>query len=330
MIGLLATGKKTDNKAVWATFINSGGWSSDGISFCIGFLTPAFAFAGVEAVVHMSEETHNAPVNIPRAMIWCVIINGAAAFGWILTVLYSITDPTTVLSTPTGFPIIAVFELATGNPNVATAMLVAILLIFNLAVFGATASVSRLTWAFARDNGLPFSKYFAKVDSWNNCPNRCVVLTGLITCVLSLINIGSTTAFNAFLSLATIGFYFSYGIPTLLFAIRRFNKEDPIVFGPWSMGRIGLFVNIVAVAFCAFLVIFVPFPTILPITAQNMNYAAPIFIGVILLALIDYAFRGHRTYVGPVRETGMSEHSSEIGTEGPVEKQRELLGEKTD
>ena len=100
-----------------------------------------------------------------------------------------------------------------------------------------------------------------------------------------------------------------------MFAIRRFNKEDPIVFGPWSMGRIGLFVNILAIAFCTFLVIFVPFPTILPITAQNMNYAAPIFIGVILLALVDYAIRGHRTYVGPVREVGGSEHSSEIGTE---------------
>jgi amino acid transporter len=68
-IALLATSEKASNKDVWGTFINQGGWSSDGVSFCLGFLTPAFALAGVDAVVHMSEETHNAPVNIPRAMI---------------------------------------------------------------------------------------------------------------------------------------------------------------------------------------------------------------------------------------------------------------------
>jgi choline transport protein len=68
-IALLATSKKASAKDVWGTFLNQGGWTSDGVSFCLGFLTPAFALAGVDAVVHMSEETHNAPMNIPRAMI---------------------------------------------------------------------------------------------------------------------------------------------------------------------------------------------------------------------------------------------------------------------
>lgn len=311
MIGLLATGKKVSNKDVWATFINSGGWSSDGISFCLGFLTPAFALAGVEAVVHMAEETYNANVNIPRAMIGAVVINGVAAFAYILTVLYSITNTDAVLNTPTGFPIIAVYQQATHNPKAATAMLVAVLLVFCMALFGCTASVSRLTWAFARDHGLPFSGYLSHITPWNACPTRTVVLTSLITSLLSLINIGSTAAFNAFLSLTTIGFYFSYGIPTVLFAIRRFSKSNPIVFGPWNMGIIGLPVNILAVMFCTFLVIFLPFPTTLPVTAQNMNYAAPIFIGVILVALIDYAIGGHRKYVGPVTEIE-SERSSQV------------------
>ena len=309
MIALLATGTKASNKDVWGTFINAGGWGNDGVSFCIGFLTPAFALAGVECIVHMAEEAHNAQTNIPRAMIWCVMINGLAGFAYILTILYSIVDTTAVLNTPTGFPIIAVFQQATGSSQAATAMLVGVLSVFTFALFGSSASVSRLTWAFARDNGLPFSNYLAHITPHNACPTRAVVLTGIITALLSLINIGSTAAFNAFLSLATIGFYFSYGIPIFLFAMRRFSRDNPVEFGPWSMGRVGLTINILAVLFCTFLVLFVPFPSVLPVTAQNMNYAAPIFLGVIFLALVDYAVRGHRKYVGPIKEVDIVKQS---------------------
>lgn len=153
MIAILATSTKAPNADVWQTFVNAGGWPSDGVSFCIGFLTPAFALAGVDAVVHMSEEAYNAPVNIPRAMIWSVVINGLAAFAFILTILYAITDIDQVLTigTNTGYPIIGVFQQATNNQRAATAMLCAVITVFTMALFGVQASVSRLTWAFARD-----------------------------------------------------------------------------------------------------------------------------------------------------------------------------------
>jgi amino acid transporter len=137
------------------------------------------------------------------------------------------------------------------------------------------------------------------------------LLTWLCTSLLSLINIGSTTAFNALLSLATIGFYFSYGIPILMFFIRRFSTARPIEFGPWTLGKLGIPVNMLAMAFCLFLVIFLPFPTVLPVTAQNMNYASVVFAGVILFSLIDWIIRGRKRYTGPIREV-RSETSSDV------------------
>jgi choline transport protein len=158
IIAVLATSRKASNADVWDTFVNAGGWSNDGVSFCIGFLTPAFALAGVDAVVHMSEESHHASVNIPRVMIWSVVINGIAGFAYILTILYAITDIDEVLTigTNTGYPIIGVFQQATHNPHAATAMLCAVILVFTMALFGAQASTSRLTWAFARDQYVIF------------------------------------------------------------------------------------------------------------------------------------------------------------------------------
>jgi choline transport protein len=337
MISILATSKKASNADVWQTFVNAGGWPNNGVSFCLGFLTPAFALAGVDGVVHMSEETHRAPVNIPRAMVWSVVINGVAAFAYILTILYAITDINSVLTigANTGFPIIGVFQLATNNTRAATAMLCGVIIISTMALFGIQASAARLTWAFARDqyvslfldcsylwsrsganrkprySGLPFSSFLSHLTPSNKCPTRTTLLTWLCTSLLSLINIGSTTAFNALLSLATIGFYFSYGIPILMFFIRRFSTDRPIEFGPWTLGRLGYAINVLAMAFCLFLIIFLPFPTVLPVTAQNMNYASVVFIGVILFSLVDWIIRGHKRYTGPIREV-RSETSSDL------------------
>lgn len=168
MIVMLVTGKKANNAFVWKTFVNGGGWPNDGVSFCIGFLTPAFALAGTvplpsydqtslanlegcESIVHMSEETTRANVNIPRAMISSIIINGICAFAFIVTVLYSISDVSAVMATKTGYPIIEVFFQATGNTHAATAMTCAVIIMFVLVMVAASASTSRLTWAFARD-----------------------------------------------------------------------------------------------------------------------------------------------------------------------------------
>jgi choline transport protein len=84
--------------------------------------------------------------------------------------------------------------------------------------------------------------------------------------------------------------------------IRRFNHKRPIEFGPWNLGKLGIVVNILAMAFCLFLIIFLPFPTILPVTAQNMNYASVVFIGAALFSLVDWVVRGRKRYTGPIKE----------------------------
>ena len=92
-------------------------------------------------------------------MVWSIIINGLCGFAYILTILYSITDIDTVLTigTNTGYPIIGVFQLATGNNKAATAMLCAVITVFTMAFFGIQAATGRLTWAFARDRYVPGS-----------------------------------------------------------------------------------------------------------------------------------------------------------------------------
>lgn len=121
--------------------------------------------------------------------------------------------------------------------------------------------------------------------------------------LLGLINIGSTTAFNAIVSLAVVGLYTSYLIPVLLHAIRRLTGP-PIQYGPFQLGKFGLPLNIFAVIYSVFIVIFLFFPPYQPVTAQNMNYACLVFGAVVLFSLVWWFIRGRRTYSGPLFHGG--------------------------
>ena len=97
-------------------------------------------------------------------MMLAVVINTILALGFLITVLFCIGDVTAAVSTPTGFPIIQILYQATESKAGATVIVCMILFSTMIALFGVFASVSRLTWAFARDNGLPFSEFFARVS----------------------------------------------------------------------------------------------------------------------------------------------------------------------
>ena len=58
MIPLLTLGPKTDAKEVFTTFSNSGGWSSQGISFCVGIMGSVFAFVGGDGAIHVRITFH--------------------------------------------------------------------------------------------------------------------------------------------------------------------------------------------------------------------------------------------------------------------------------
>ncbi|KAF2100149.1 amino acid transporter [Rhizodiscina lignyota] len=300
VIGILATSHKAPSADVWTKFIHQGWPHVPGISFCIGFLSPALSLAGADGVVHLSEETFNANRNIPRAMWMAVAINGAMALVYIIVILYAITDLDAVLNSPAG-AIAELYFQATRNKNAANAMLAAIPIIAGFNMIGMYTSLSRLIWAFARDNGLPFSRFISHISPWNSTPNRAVLLAFLCTCILGCINLGNTTAFNSLLSLSTIAIYFSYGFPIALFFTRRFSKNPPVL-GPWNLGRWGPAVNVVAILFGTFLTIFLPFPPISPITAQNFNWSGPMLAGVMILAIIDYFVEARHRFTGPLRE----------------------------
>ena len=132
-------------------------------------------------------------------------------------------------------------------------------------------------------------------------PVRAITLVTLIAGLLGLVNLGSSTAFNALTSLSLIGHYTSYLLPITLLVLRRFGKKE-IPWGPWTLGRWGLPINLVSMAYSILLIVFMVFPPYQPVRAENMNYASVIFGAATIVSTVLWFVYGRKTYRGPARE----------------------------
>lgn len=106
------------------------------------------------------------------------------------------------------------------------------------------------------------------------------------------------------LSLPTIALMLSYAIPIFFLAMRKISGEHPN-YGPFKLGRWGLPINIYAICYCLYCMIWAAFPPILPVDSTTMNYAAPILIGIIFVALADWYTTGHKRFKVPTSKHGI-------------------------
>lgn len=130
-------------------------------------------------------------------------------------------------------------------------------------------------------------------------PLNALVLTSAVSFLLSFIYLGSSTAFNAIVSLTAIGLHISYILPIGFIMLRKI-RGPPVAFGPFKLGKWGIPINLFSLVYLFFVIIWMPFPTELPVTAANMNYAGPIMLAVIIGGVADWFISGHKRFDFPV------------------------------
>ena len=163
MISLLYLAPAGTAKDVFATFLNEGGWDTQGLAFFVGLTGAIFAFAGADGPAHMAEEVQDASTVVPWTMLTTILLNGSLGLGMLIAVLFSLGNVQNVLSTPTGYPFIEVFAAGAGLAG-GTTMTIIVVILGIFSGWSLLAAASRQMWAFARDNGLPLSRLLARVS----------------------------------------------------------------------------------------------------------------------------------------------------------------------
>lgn len=132
-----------------------------------------------------------------------------------------------------------------------------------------------------------------------NIPLNAVLVSLVVTILLSLINIGSTAALNAIISLTITSLLSSYFLTISCVLVKRLRGQ-PLPPRRWSLGRYGLAINAAALCFLAPLFVFAFFPLATPVQPDTMNWSIVIYSSIILFATFYYFVFARHVYVPPV------------------------------
>ncbi|KAJ3459967.1 hypothetical protein MRS44_010834 [Fusarium solani] len=174
-VSFLTLSPKQSASFVFTRFMNNSGYASSGWVVIMSFYAPAYALYGTDGILHISEEMKDAHKTAPvrlaktlvrthgsrltglpsllchqRAMIWSMIFSG----------ITSLTGA-----------IIMGFCCGNWEDYLKTDFLI---------IIGINTAVSRLAWGMARDNALPFSRIFVKINPVVQTPLNTILLAVVI------------------------------------------------------------------------------------------------------------------------------------------------------
>ena len=240
---------------------------------------------------------------MPKAIMWSLALNSFMGFLTAVTFSFCLgPDPAAVLASPTGYPFLQIIYNSTGSLAATNTLTALIIICFAFCGVSEVATSSRQVWSFARDRGLPFSTFLARVNPGWNIPLRAVLVSLTISTLLSLINIGSSVALNAINSLGAVSVISSYYITIACLLAKRLRGE-PLPPRRWSLGRGGLAVNVCALVFLTPVWFFYFWPLATPVVPSTMNWSSLMYGVVVIFAAVYYAVWGRHVYTAPVALT---------------------------
>jgi amino acid transporter len=121
---------------------------------------------------------------------------------------------------------------------------------FSAAGSATAVAASRVIFAFARDNALPFSKYWKTVNPYTHTPINAVWILVSCSAVLGCLGFINLSALDAVFNVASIGLYISYTIP--IFCRITIGRKH-FVPGPFSLGKWAIPIGTVACLWVAFI-----------------------------------------------------------------------------
>ncbi|KAJ5731918.1 hypothetical protein N7493_003399 [Penicillium malachiteum] len=301
IITLLATNDhKQDADFVFKDFRNMTGLGA-AMATIVGILQSFFGMCCYDAPCHMTEEMTHASRDAPKSIILAVGMGGVTGFFFILTLCFCMGDIESTANSTTGVPVIEIFYHSTQNKAATCIMASMMTVIIIVASVSLIAEGSRSVYAFARDQGLPFSKVWAKVEPRQKIPLYAIFLTLFVQLALNAIYFGTETGFETVISIATTGFYVSYGLVLLSRLLGYlFSHHTSTFTGPYALPvSVSIVFNTIGLVFLSFASITFNFPSEAPITSSSMNYTCAAIGLVILLSFVTWFTSARHHFTGP-------------------------------
>jgi amino acid transporter len=282
----------------FSTLFNTYGIGSGG-SYLPAFLASAlaamFCYYGFEACGDVAEETPDASRQIPRAMRMTIYVGGAAAMLVCLALILAVPDIQSVIAGKDTDPIPTVLRAA-GGETAFRAVIVVVLVSFISCLISIQAAASRLLFAYARDEMIAGSQYFSRLSPRTRVPVTALLTGALLGAAIALCGLWLQNAVSTIISYAAVGIYIAFQMVVVAALYARAKGWKPA--GPFTLGRWGWLVNLLALGYGVFAIINMLWPRS-PRDPWYSNYgmmvttAAVLVLGTLYMVLARPYDRGN-------------------------------------
>jgi urea carboxylase system permease len=270
-------------------------------AFLVAALMSAYVLYGFDTAGSLAEETHDPRRHAPPAIIRALAVAGLAGF---LVIVFAEMAVPNIHAAQIGISGLPYMVKATLGGPIGNLFLIDSLIAITVCSLAVHTGGIRMIFTMGRDGKLPFASSIARVHGASKTPLVPSIVIGVLTIGLLILNVGNQRAFFVLTSVAIIMFYIAYMCVTVPMLIARLRGKWPRAeHGPYfSLGRWGLPVNVLAVAFQTAVMINLAWPRAQVYGGDHWYYqwGAFVFVGVLGGVGVAYyyvALRGRPTTV---------------------------------
>ena len=226
--------------------------------FVLGMLQAQWTYTGYDASAHVAEETVMARKNCAWGVFLSVAVSAVVGYLLLMVLTWCIPRGDIAAVCKDAYPVLYI-----AYENLPTTLGHVIAIFIGGAMWlcgcGAITSMSRMWYAFARDNGMPGSRWLKRVSPRRKIP----VIATLVTSALAVLLCLYAAAYSVITSVSTITLYIAYVLPIYLNWRNKRRQQGEFTspeLCPWNLGRWGKAINLVAILWTGFIVIIFSIP----------------------------------------------------------------------
>ncbi len=210
-------------------------------------LVGLFMFYGFEACGDVAEEVADAAREVPKAMYLTILVGGVSALASFSGYVLAAPDLEALAASATPIPDVLTAAIGEGGMRV---FLIIAVMAFISCVLSLQAAASRLLHSFARDKMLPASGWLSKISDRSKVPTNALLVASIVPIILCVIIYADPTTLLPITDFAVAGIYVAFQAVVLAALVNRFRGWKPA--GPWTLGGLGMIINVLALAYGIF------------------------------------------------------------------------------
>ncbi|GAA5052066.1 amino acid transporter [Thermocatellispora tengchongensis] len=289
-VWLLATHRVHGLGVLFDSF-GAGGEGTYLWAFAAAGLIGIFQYYGFEACGDVAEEVPDPGRTIPTAMRRTIYIGGAAATFVCLALVLSVGDIPGVIAGEDADPVTTLLNDAFGGFG-AKVVLAVVLLSFLSCAMSLQAAAGRLAFSYGRDEMIVGSRWLRRFDHKRAVPPYALVVAAVVPALVIVGAAGAGDTLTKIVTFSSVGIYLGFQMVVLAALRARLKGWRPS--GKYRLGRWGLPVNIVALAYGIVAIVNMSWPRT-PDAPWYDNWLVPLSAAIVIgLGLLYMAV--HRSY----------------------------------